>query len=277
MPIAEFITTEQTSKSISIYLQVIYYNIMEFNKSIENKIPPIIVSDFSWAIINSILSVFNKITIRTYLNWCYGVIFENQKETKNVLIHINTRVYLCSTHFLKTIVKKVKKMNLEINVKNLFIFCFSMLQNSITIKQFNNYLLNIFNIFNNPKNDETLLYSLETMRREIKNRNLDTLDFSNFTDDMKTEKNNNNSDNDYDVIYSETAESLKKISPFTAYFEKMTCTLRKKCLDNNSKSNLQSNPFYLSKLYDLIAEQLYLMPLWCGIIPEIYAKSNNNC
>ncbi|RNA19930.1 kDa in NOF-FB transposable, partial [Brachionus plicatilis] len=73
MPIAEFITTEQTTKSISIYLQ-----------SIENKIPPIIVSDFSWAIINSFLSVFNKITIRTYLTWCYGVIFENQKETKNV-------------------------------------------------------------------------------------------------------------------------------------------------------------------------------------------------
>ncbi|RNA19934.1 hypothetical protein BpHYR1_043527 [Brachionus plicatilis] len=61
-----------------------------------------------------------------------------------------------------------------------------------------------------------------------------------INDDVKTEKNNNNSDNDYD-------------------------------------SNLQSNPFYLSKLYDLIAEQLYLMPLWCGIIPEIYAKSNNNC
>ena len=71
LPVAEFITTDQSIKSISSYLHNIDYNIQENRKYKDLKIAPIIITDFSWALINSVLMVFNKMTIKEYLDWCF--------------------------------------------------------------------------------------------------------------------------------------------------------------------------------------------------------------
>ena len=64
IPIAEFVTTSQTQLSISGYLNIIR-KILETNITSKKQFPfaPIFVTDFSWAIINSILDVFNRCNI----------------------------------------------------------------------------------------------------------------------------------------------------------------------------------------------------------------------
>ena len=56
--------------------------------------------------------------------------------------------------------------------KNDFIFMFSLLQNSLSIKEFNAYLLNIYNVFKNKIYDDSVRYSLEILRSHIKDRDL---------------------------------------------------------------------------------------------------------
>ena len=95
IPFAELMTTSHLQSNITKYLLSIK------NKFDENDIllPKIIVTDFSWALINSVCIIFNNCPVGEYLNWCYEKLiginhFENQKKSM-------VMPYLCSTHFLK--------------------------------------------------------------------------------------------------------------------------------------------------------------------------------
>lgn len=79
LPVAEFITTDQTTRSVSSFLHQINYNFQENPNKNDFSIAPIIVTDFSSALINSVLNVFNKMSIREYLEWCFGKIIKNNK------------------------------------------------------------------------------------------------------------------------------------------------------------------------------------------------------
>ena len=128
------------------------------------------MTDLSWALINSVTESFNKFDISTYLKWTFEFLLKNEI-TESVP---KTKLYLCSTHFLKNILKKTKRIVKDSNYqfKNDFIFMFSLLQNSLSIKEFNAYLLNIYNVFKNKIYDDSVRYSLEILRSHIKDRDL---------------------------------------------------------------------------------------------------------
>ena len=74
----------------------------KFNKF---SIAPIIVVDFCWALLNSLISEYNKISIIKYLDLCFDIIVN---ENRNQNFKIFVRPYICATHFLKTIINKAK-------------------------------------------------------------------------------------------------------------------------------------------------------------------------
>ncbi|RNA36818.1 hypothetical protein BpHYR1_007425 [Brachionus plicatilis] len=87
-----------------------------------------------------------------------------------------------------------------------------------------------------------------TMRKELKNRNFGTYDLSIF-------------DNEYEPTVAEDEKSSS----------------RTKLLNKIEKSNLESleeNIFYYPKLFGLIADQLYLLPLWTYIIIENFITNH---
>ncbi|RNA20751.1 hypothetical protein BpHYR1_022976 [Brachionus plicatilis] len=96
------------------------------------------------------------------------------------------------------------------------------------------------------------------MRKELKNRNLDTNDlliFDNENEPTLAEEEKSSSRTETNM---ETEESLKKTSPFKIYFD----SVLKKLLNKIEKSNLESleeNIFHDPKLFGLIADQLYLL------------------
>jgi hypothetical protein len=63
----------------------------------------IITSDFSYILLNSILKIFNNCNMQDYLQATFKILVENSDP--NIIIHVI--IYLCSTHFLKSFIKKV--------------------------------------------------------------------------------------------------------------------------------------------------------------------------
>ena len=103
IPLAEFVTTDRSSSNISKYLAHIF-NLIDNHAGINCKrVAPIIVTDFSWALIYSVLKEFNSSTIINYLNWCFQILvyYQNNQNISNLF---RTRIYLCSTHFLKNMI-----------------------------------------------------------------------------------------------------------------------------------------------------------------------------
>jgi hypothetical protein len=68
IPVAEFFSSNQETTTINKYLIEIKREIeINIQSSSKFKIAPIIITDFSWAIINSILEIFNRCSINHYL------------------------------------------------------------------------------------------------------------------------------------------------------------------------------------------------------------------
>ena len=111
--------------------------------------PEIIVTDQSWALINSVLKSFNNCDINHYINWCFSrTVNENfVGQCPNVIL------YLCSTHFLKNVIKKSKQIDVGKNICKAFNFMFALVQNSVNIEQINLYLKHIYTILNSERLD----------------------------------------------------------------------------------------------------------------------------
>ena len=102
IPMFEFVTTDHTFINISAHL----YKIRKvFEKYVKGKnrfvFAPVIVTDFSWTLISSVLDAFNKISVNEYLSLCFEILAD-RKDVNS----INAVIYLCAAHFIK-LIKKV--------------------------------------------------------------------------------------------------------------------------------------------------------------------------
>jgi hypothetical protein len=103
LPIAEFVTTKHSQINITQYLISLRVFIELNTKRRFN--PRIIVTDQSWALINSVHMAFNNCTTVAYLELCFNVLMSGKKDEN----YKRTIHYLCSTHILKVIKEFLKQ------------------------------------------------------------------------------------------------------------------------------------------------------------------------
>ena len=139
---------------------------------------------------------------------------------------------------------------------------------------------NIYNILNNQYLDSTVLFSINLMRNEVKDRKLSKLDIScERTVDEVTR------DTIFDYFLTESnvfidpdfKQQIKKSSPFEDYFSKKIKLYQDQLkirIENNLNLGLKLNEFYCPSLFNLLFNKLYLLPLWSGIIIAPYI---NHC
>ena len=107
IPVFEFITTVHTAESLSKFITFAVSRIDQNNLlNKEISVAPIVVMDFSYAIVNAVLNSINKCSLTKYVDNCFNVLTEiHQGEI------MRTHVYLCSTDFLKSMIKKSKQFS----------------------------------------------------------------------------------------------------------------------------------------------------------------------
>ena len=265
IPVFEFHTTSHTDTTISRYLIYFKNALQTFGESSRSLIPPFIVVDFSWALINSSLQVFNGFSVSQYLNMTYEIIFNCKKESDINFFALKTRIYICSTHFLKTAIKKARKLaNVPADVVTAFIYLFSLLQNSTSIKEFESYLKRIFLLFNQPKCTRLVLLSLKNLSSAVLNRNL-----SNIINDLNENTEIKEKQEEQNLIISdEEYENYKKESPFTIYFDKVILTYEK--LIKKRDKLKKDNYFFYPELFAIIRDCLHIFPFWTGVLIKDY-------
>jgi hypothetical protein len=85
-------------------------------------------------------------------------------------------------------IKKTKKIpNVSENIKKLYLYSFTLIQNSLTIDAVTTFTINLYNIMNNPYKDSTVEFSLNLLDTELRNRNLNRI---NILDDNLNVVNN---------------------------------------------------------------------------------------
>jgi hypothetical protein len=111
--------------------------------------------------------------------WTYHVLIQFPDQVDKIGNIMKIKIYICSVHFLKSFISKVKKIEKNKTVAKSFIFAFSLLQNSVTIKQFDTNLWHIYNLFCNRFMNYSTYNSLIFLKKEISNRKFSHLNIRN--------------------------------------------------------------------------------------------------
>ena len=101
------------------------------------------------------------------MNWCFLILIE-KKISVDLINKMKVRIYLCSTHYLKSMIKNSKEIDVAKPVRRFFIYFFTLIQNSSSLQQIELYLINIHNVFLSVNFDASVQYSLQMLTNELK-------------------------------------------------------------------------------------------------------------
>jgi hypothetical protein len=296
MPLAEFISTAHDSYSISSYLYAIKLELERTMTKRCFKVAPIICTDFSYALMNSVCNVFNNCKIEFYFDWCFEVLFI---KSKSILVGhcMSVLLHLCGAHFLKIITQRVKKIlkykesknshseESSINItknKNLqksFIFAFTLLQSASLLDDFIENFIHIHNIYNKMTFSKETENSCCNIKNKLKSREFVIISLTketiqSFEPDFKFQnvgdqyhqyaKFNNNDKNE--------EKSLQKRSKFVKYFNLLESQLVVRSHENSSINT--PNTFYCPEMFEIIIEYLFAIPLWSQLMLGRWQKLN---
>ena len=236
-------------------------------------VPPIVVTDFSWALITAVLEAFNNCSVVNYLNWTFDVIF---KYSENIKLNrlMKTRIIICQTHIFKAVVKKTnfliekrrsseKDYDKQNMIKKLFLFCFTILQNSTSLEEFNDALRDIFEIFCSENFTDETHISIKRIEENILKRNFNLLKII----DVELLNKISTDESNLDIyIEQENCHSIKQNSPFNNYFNHIITSMRKVDQIQLEINNSKTNRYFYPELFNIIKEKLYLIPFWTGVM-----------
>ena len=103
MPIAEFLSDTHTVPQITYFLSTFNHAIKQYTsrKAVIKKIE----TYFSLALIITAIKSFNDMTLARYLNLAYSFVTK-----KNIKFPEITIIHICSSHMIKTVLRKCKKI-----------------------------------------------------------------------------------------------------------------------------------------------------------------------
>ena len=263
---AEFVTTSHTHISISSYFFLVKKYFEKYMKRNASFIfAPVMVTDFSWTLISSIIEAFNSMTVIQYLKYCFEILVHKKDSST-----LKTIIYLCAAHFIKLVVKKVKKTEPHLNheVKKCFVYCFSLLQNSTSLIEFEDSFINIVKMFNSPTINTTSSNSINILRNRIRNRDPSDLAYINYEGSQSKEDLDREANTEllfmFDKNQIQTVVTLKKASKLQSYFENILESNLE--IINKYDISKNRNPFYSPNLVKIIMNYIYLLPLWSGVM-----------
>jgi hypothetical protein len=277
IPISEFVTTSHTTISISRYLFTIRELLLNVEDSVECQLPPIVVTDFSWALIKSIVKAFDLCEFDKYLNWCYSICVTNDIiQLKKLNDLMPTRIILCSFHFIKSIAQKARKCTKSVTKRVAFKFFVSLLIHSTSMSEFNVFLREICVVLHETHLTNSCVKSMEILRTALIHRKLTSLEVDDEDSTCDKEQNKVKGQLNKQFLQSKNGiNNLKQESPFTLYFNKILQSQKTKSINiNKKKCNLKENPFCESKLFSLIEDQLHIMPLWSSVVMSSWFNLN---
>lgn len=189
VPISEFITCTHTEDNIARRLDgVVRY--LRMDLGIDSYLPKIVVTDFSWALINSICDVFNHCTVVEYLNICFDGLREQKIRLEEMVI-----LNICHVHFLKLMIKNAKT-HLEKKcpiVQKCFKFSIVLIQESQHLNEAYIMVKHSHNIFNRKRKHHSIMNSIDYLADSIHLRNRSLLEIDKNSVESPQQKEHKNS------------------------------------------------------------------------------------
>jgi hypothetical protein len=131
LPAFEFITCDNSATAIQSHFEVFNRHVRIVNNG-KPVFPPCVVTDFSWALINSCLTAFNRCSASTYVKRCYKLLTGSMPEARAASFNVHT---ICIAHKFKVVANKPKQVEQDKTKRKLGMVCFSVLNRAQTLHE----------------------------------------------------------------------------------------------------------------------------------------------
>ena len=251
-PLFEFLSSDHTSTALSKY-----FSILKSNITIE-LIANLIILDFEWSHIHSILRVFNNSNINEYLHFCYAYCTNQLLSFPfEITSKIKTFIFVNSTNILQNFLSKLKTQGSFAKIE----FClksFIQIQKCTSLIEINDMLKKIMTIFLSKSNTLEVAESLAFMKNKF--HYLQINERKSFSCSL---------DSRFDLSYESLITNTTKIkikcnSPFNVHFNKLIEGYEQNI--NKEQISNDKNTYFAPEQFKTLSEFLWLVPLWTNVI-----------
>ncbi|XDV39447.1 hypothetical protein PO909_008694 [Leuciscus waleckii] len=242
LPVSEFISNEHSIPTLTFWQME---TLRQLGQITTRKVHQV-ETDFSWALIGSVLLAFNKESVSSYLNRAHLIVSQKVKSADAFNF---TVLHLCSSHIIKAVTQGFAKKTGEYAVKEYATYCFGLLLNSTTLQEALNHFQDMAMLFMSANKSNAVMAAKNTLDQKILKSKPTTMDetLPPYVEDM------------------ERSSNIKTIcgkSPFTHLFNGVLEKIR--CTQTESGTN---NEFYCPGIINfLMSNYMGIFPLWSGML-----------
>ncbi len=245
LPVSEMITNDHTIPNVSFWL---HQTVTKIRKLTVYNIHQV-ETDYSWALIQSVLLSFNKQDIHVYLMESYKLVKGNDTMTD---FSRQTVLHLCSAHIIKAVQGAIGRRTTDKGLKEFATHCVAQLINTTSLKRAVDIFKCMCHVFYTKANTQCVNQCLQQLHdhiRGIKNSE-DTLDKKQAVDDYIPPE----------------AKTILARSPFTKEFAGVLDAVMS-IEDPEEETEMGNNKYYCPGILDiLMKDYIPIFPLWSGIM-----------
>ena len=240
LPLGEMMTNDHCTASISNFLLVLQRDY----KKVKNKAlqPQKVESDFSWAIIHSVLLTFDHCDISAYLTGAWDYLMNGKAFIYKTIIHI------CTAHMIKMMLGKLAIKDKD--KRKFFAYVIARILDSTRMSDLDRLFHHLCNICIAKFDSEGVQDSLQKLNDEVMKRaseEVDSVTVEEVTSPM------------------ESRRTVYKQSPFYTHFYQIQQESAERTL-SESDSQDDKNEYYNPKVIEALLRYLAYTPLITGVL-----------
>lgn len=247
LPVSELLSNEHSVPTLSFWLME---TLRKVSRCTVHKIRQV-ETDYSWALINSVLLAFNKESVTTYLIRAHTII---RKQMGKKELDSFTVLHLCSAHILKAVCNGFGRRTNDKGLQQYATYCFAALINCTNMAEALDIFLYMCVVFKAKKESPYVTRAKKYLDRLIKSVKHTEV---NIEQDIQREA--------LEVEKKTCSKSLMGNSPFNAEFMAVLEQAHSKLQleEDTSGENLYFCPGVIDSLF---ANYMGIFPLWSGIL-----------
>ena len=248
------LTNEHSIPPITFWLMQFLRKLSQYTKLRVNQVE----TDYSWALLQSVLLSFNRESIVSYLDRAFAVCskLKTWKEIK-----MFTVLHICSAHVIKAVTQSIGRKTADKGLKDFATFAFARLQNTTSIQTALKIFRSLCTVVTGKHNTETVLSNLKDMQDLIKTCQIPDMEGIEKVQDGPLAQ----EEDDHD---RRNAQTIVGRSPFTYEFKKVLEEVKGELEKKDAESAVEEeNPYYCPGIVDVLFDNyLGIFPLWSGLL-----------
>lgn len=247
LPVCEMLSNDHSIPPITFWLMQFALHLTKYTHLTIHKVE----TDYSWALIQSVMLALNKEHIISYLNRAYECCTGKKTwDGSKSILHI------CATHVLKAVRRSIKKQTDDEGLKDFALFAFARLQNASSMTESGTVFRALCTLLTTPQNTERVKVNRNILESIILRFKQDTPEETIQSEDWESREREER----------KQEKSITGSSPFFAYFQQILKEVKEQALDEVCSTD-EVNPYFCPGILKILFDTyLAIFPLWSGLL-----------